>query len=161
MPNSSASELLARTHTYPLQQFAYAFEYPRWPYGYGLGVVTLGRQYVERILGVAPINVGVESGFGNWIVETGIVGLILYLILGTSIAICAWKVVLKLKGTPWFPLSFVIFLFSVLLFFPMTYTSFNTYQDFVINSNLWLLLGILFRLKTYPAAVRAQGSSIR
>jgi len=155
MPNSPASELINRTQTYPLQQLGYAFDYPRWPYGYGLGAVTLGGQYVQRILGAAPTNVGVESGFGNWIVETGIVGLILFLILGASIGFCAWKVVLQLRGTPWFPLSFVIFLFSVLLFFPMTYTSFNTYQDFVINSNLWLLLGILFRLKTYPAAVQS------
>ena len=154
LPNSPTSELVARTQTYPLQQLSYAFDHPRWPYGYGLGTVTLGGQYVQRILGAAPTNIGVESGFGNWIVETGILGLILFLILGASIGFCAWKVVLKLRGTPWFPLSFVIFLFSVLLFFPMTYTSLNTYQDFVINSNLWLLLGILFRLETYPAALR-------
>jgi hypothetical protein len=155
LPDSPASELLSRTHTYPLQQLGFAFDHPRWPYGYGMGTVTLGRQYIERILRVPPTNVGVESGFGNWIVETGIVGLILFLVLGASIAVSAWKVVLKLRGTPWFPLGFIIFFYSAVLFFPMTYTTFSTYQDFVISSNLWLLLGVLFRLKSYPVAVQS------
>ena len=97
----------------------------------------------------APTYVGVESGFGNLIVELGIVGLILWIVLGFSISLSAWKVVKELRGTPWFPLAFVIFLFSALLFFPMTFTSFATFQDFVINSFLWLLLGILFRLRTF------------
>jgi hypothetical protein len=152
MPDSPASELISRTQTYPLQQLEFAFEHPRWPYGYGTGTVTLGRQYIPRLLNAPPSTVGVESGFGNWVVETGIVGLILFLILGTSIAFSAWKVVLKLRGTPWFPFAFVVFFFSVLLFFPMSYTSFVTFQDFVINSLLWLLLGIVFQLKNYPAA---------
>lgn len=120
---------------------------------------TLRRQYVVRLLNAPISTVGVESGFGNWMVETGIVRLILSLILGVSIAVSAWKVVVKLKGTPWFPLSFVIFFFSALLLFPMSYTSFSTYQGVVINSNLWLLLGILFQLKSYPSAFQAHGAA--
>ncbi len=146
MPDSSASELVHRTQTYPLQQLGYAFDHPLWPYGYGIGTCTLGTQYVNRILGVKPMYVGVESGFGNLVVELGIVGLLLWIVLGFSIAFSAWQVVLKLKGTPWFPISFVIFLFSVLLFFPMTFVSFSAYQDFVINAYFWLFMGVLFRL---------------
>ena len=149
MPNSATSELLQRTQTYPLQQLGYAFDHPRWPYGYGTGTCTLGGQYVVRIMHAEPMRIGVESGFGNVIVELGIVGLILWVVLGYSIALSAWKVVKELRGTPWFPLAFAIFLFAVLLFFPMTYTSFSAYQDFVINSNLWLLLGILYRLPQF------------
>lgn len=160
MPNSSASQLVQRTRTYPMQQLEYAFEHPRWPYGYGLGTCTLGTQYIIRIMHAAPMGVGVESGFGNWVVETGIVGLILFLILGVAAATSTWKVVVRLRGTPWFPLSFVIFLFCALLFFPMTFVSFSMFQDFVINSNFWLLMGILFRLETFLAVTRPHQSPV-
>ena len=155
MPNSAASELVQRTQTYPLQQLGFAFDHPRWPYGYGTGTCTLGGQYVIRIMHAAPMNVEVESGYGNLIVELGIMGLILWIVLGFSITLSAWKVVKELRGTPWFPLAFATFLFAFILFFPMTYTSFSAYQDFVINSNLWLLLGILYRLPQFSPKVLA------
>jgi hypothetical protein len=77
-------------------------------------------------------------------VELGIVGLVLWVVLGLAISFSAWKVVRELKGTPYFPLSFVIFLFCSLLFFPMTYVG-TSYQDFLVNAYLWLLLGMLYR----------------
>jgi hypothetical protein len=154
MPNSSASELLVRTKTYPLQELSKAFDYAHWPYGYGIGTCTLGTQYVTRILHVTPLHLGVESGYGNLIVELGIVGLILWIVLGLSISSSAWKVAKELRGTPWFPLAFVVFLFSFLIFFPITFGSFSFYQDFIINSYLWILLGILYRLQMFSKAAQ-------
>jgi hypothetical protein len=159
LPSSSASELTHRTSTYPLQQLGRAFDHPRWPYGYGIGTCTLGGQYVVRILHAQPLGVGVESGFGNLIVELGIVGLALWIVLGASISFYAWKTVVKLKGTPWFPISFVIFLYSVLLFFPMTFSSFNTFQDYVISAYFWMFTGILYRLLAFRNAYLAVGSA--
>ena len=152
MPNSSASELVQRTQTYPLKQLEYAFSYERWPYGYGIGTCSLGRQYVIRIMGAAPMNVGVESGYGNLLLELGIVGLVLWVILGLVIAISAWKVVKELRGTPWYPLAFAIWFYALLLFFPMMYTGASPYQDFILNAYLWLLLGILYRLLAFQKA---------
>jgi hypothetical protein len=152
MPNSPASELIKRTQTYPLKQLELAFDHPRWPYGYGTGTCTLGQQYVVRIMKAAPIWVSVESGFGNLVVELGILGLIFWLLLGVAIGVSAYHVVAKLRGTPWFPLVFVIWLYSILLIFPMMFVGASAYQDFVLNSNLWLFLGILYRLKAYPDA---------
>lgn len=149
LPSSPTSELVRRTQIYPLQQLGYAFDHPRWPYGYGIGTCTLGGQYVIRIMHAQPMGIGVESGFGNLIVELGIVGLVLWIVLGFSIAVSAWKVVKELRGTPWFPFCFAIYLYAVLLFFPMTYTSFTAYQDFVLNAFLWLQLGILYRLRHF------------
>jgi len=149
MPNSPASELVHRTQTYPLQQLGYAFDHPRWPYGYGMGTVSLGRQYVIRIMHAAPMYVGVENGYGNLVVELGVFGLVLWIILGFSIAISAWNVVRELQGTPWFPIAFAIFLYAVLLFFPMMFAGNSPYQDFVLNAYLWLLLGILYRLSVF------------
>jgi hypothetical protein len=160
MPNSAASELVHRTKDYPLQQLEYAFTYPRWPYGYGIGTCTLGIQYVTRIMHATPMNIagGVESGFGSMILELGIVGMILWIVLGLSITISAWRVVKKLRGTSWFPLGFVIFLFSCLLFFPMTFVSYSAYQDYMINIYLWLLLGILWRLQMFSTTMRTDHS---
>jgi hypothetical protein len=76
----------------------------------------------------------------------GIGGLIMWLVLAAAILISAWRVVRKLKGSPWFPLAFMIFLYAFLLLLPLTYGGLQPYQDFILNAYLWLLLGVLFRL---------------
>jgi hypothetical protein len=145
-PRSASSELAHRTRDYPLQNFLAAFDYPRWPYGYGIGTISLGGQYVTRIFHAPPPVGSVESGFGALIVEMGIGGLILWIIMSSAIVFSGWRVVKKLKGSPLFPLAFMILLYSFILLFPMTFTGIQGYQDFILNSFLWLLLGILFRL---------------
>jgi hypothetical protein len=145
-PWSPASELLHRTRDYPLANFLGAFESPRWPYGFGIGAVSLGGQYVMRIFHAPPPTGSVESGFGSIILEMGIGGLLLWLVMSAAVLICSWRVVRKLKGSPWFPLAFMIFWYAFLLFLPFTFLGLQPYQDFVLNAYVWLLLGILFRL---------------
>jgi len=147
-PRSPTSELLHRTRDYPLANFIGAFNFPRWPYGYGIGAVSLGGQYITRILGAPPATMGVESGFGNIVVEMGIVGLILWIAMSITVVVYAWKVVRKLKGSPWFPLAFMIFWYVFLLLLPFTFVGLQAYEDFVLNAYAWVLLGILFRLPT-------------
>jgi hypothetical protein len=147
-PSSSASELQHRTWDYPMQNFMGAFNYDRWLYGYGIGTTALGTQYVTSIFHAKPPVIGVESGFGALVVEMGVGGLILWIIMSFSIVYCAWQVVKKLRGSPLFPISFVIFWYAGLLLFPMTFAGIQPYEDFVMNAYLWLLLGILFRLPT-------------
>jgi hypothetical protein len=161
LPNSPTSELVHRTQTYPWIQLGYAFSYPRWPYGYGLGTCTLGIQYVTKLLHVQPVIVGVESGFGNLVLELGIVGLVLWILLGASIVVSTATVVKELKGTPWFPIAFTIFLYATILLFPMMFTGIGPYQDFVLNSNLWLFLGILFRLRLFPKTTELNSQPIQ
>jgi hypothetical protein len=147
-PSSSASELQYRTWDYPLNNFLGAFGYDRWPYGYGIGTAALGTQYVTRFFNAKPVAVSVEGGFGALVIEMGIGGLILWLVMSFAILFSAWRVVKKLRGSPWFPLGFVIFWYAALLLLPITFTSMQAYEDFVLNAYLWLLLGILFRLPT-------------
>ena len=153
-PGSSASELQIRTWDYPLRNFLGAFDYDRWPYGFGIGTSSLGVQYVARIFHGAPMGIGVESGFGALVVEMGIGGLILWLVMSIAILVSAWKVVKKLKGSPWFPIAFPIFLYAFVLLLPMTFTSMVAYEDFVINAYFWTLLGVLFRLPTLPLSAK-------
>jgi len=63
-PRSPASELMHRTRDYPLANFLAAFSSPNWAYGFGIGTVSLGGQYVARIFHVLPPTEGVESGYG-------------------------------------------------------------------------------------------------
>ena len=156
-PRSPTSELMHRSRDYPLKNFLAAFDYDRWPYGYGIGTISLGGQYVSRFFHVRPPTVGVESGFGALIVEMGILGLILWIVVSISILFSGWKVVRGLKGSPWFPLAFMILLYAFVLLLPMTFVSMGGYEDFVLNAYLWLLLGILFRLP--KLAISAQASA--
>jgi hypothetical protein len=163
-PKSPTSELAHRVGNYPFKNFLYAFDYPRWPYGYGIGTASLGGQYISRLFHIQPPVPAVESGYGTLIVEMGILGLALWIVWTVAVALAAWRAVHKLKGTPWFPLGFAIFWFAVLLLFPMTYTGMQPYQNFVLNAFLWLLLGILFRLPKLPfdqTAVPAAGARLR
>jgi hypothetical protein len=153
-PGAKASELQTRTWDYPLMNFLGAFGYDRWPYGYGIGTTSLGTQYVARIFGTKPPVIGVESGFGTLIIEMGIGGLVLWFVMSFAILFSAWRVVKRLRGSPYFPLAFVIFWYAGLLLIPITFTGIQAYEDFVLNAYLWLLLGVLYRLPTL--AVSAQ-----
>ncbi len=159
-PGAKASELQTRTWDYPLRNFLGAFTYDRWPYGYGIGTTALGTQYVARIFGSKPPVIGVESGFGTLIIEMGIGGLVLWFVMSFAILFSAWRVVKKLRGSPWFPLAFVIFWYAGLLLFPLTFTGMQPYEDFVLNAYLWLLLGILYRLPTLAVSSQFAASAL-
>jgi hypothetical protein len=147
-PTSEASELGSRVWDYPVKNFLSAFNYDRWPYGYGIGTTALGSQYVALIFHIKPAVVGVESGYGALVMEMGIGGLLLWLIMSSAVVFTAWRIVKKLRGSPLFPIGFMIFWYAFLLLFPMTFAGIQPYEDFVLNAFLWLLLGILFRLPT-------------
>ena len=145
-PYSAASELVTRTRDYPLKNFLQAFDTPRWFEGYGTGTASLGIQYVARIMHAPRTGIGVENGYGQLVVEMGVVGLLLWIILGASVSLSAWKIVKQLRGSPWFPIAFVIFWFIFLIFFPIGYASLSFYQDYLVNAYFWILVGILYRL---------------
>jgi hypothetical protein len=63
-----------------------------------------------------------------------------------------------MRGTVWFPIAFVIFWYTSLLLFPYTYAGLAPFEDFILNSLLWVSLGILFRLPKLAGDV--QGSSL-
>jgi hypothetical protein len=145
-PYSPASELSHRTNEYPMRNFIAAFSYPQWPYGYGIGGTALGTQYIARYFHVKPGISGVESGYGELVVELGIVGLLLWLLwTGAAVGACL-KVVRRLKGSPYLPIAFVICWYAAALLFPYTYAGIQAYEDYILNAYLWLLFGVLFRL---------------
>ena len=146
-PTSESFEAGSRVWDYPLGELQKAFANPDWPTGYGIGTASLGAQYVARIMEVpAPQTSWVENGYGNLIVEFGILGPILWFVWASSLVLAALKVTLRLKGTWAFPVALSILWFAFLLLFPFTWGGIAQYQNFVTNAYFWLMVGVLFRL---------------
>jgi hypothetical protein len=162
-PTSSAFELRHRVVDYPWMNLMEAFDHPRWPIGYGTGTASLGGQYITRLISDKAVttDIGVENGWGTLIVEMGILGLVFWLLWTTVLLYYAWKVVLQLRATVYFPIGFSIFWYMFLLLVPLSYGGMAPYQNFVMNAYFWLLTGVLFRLPYLaqtPQAVPTQST---
>jgi hypothetical protein len=155
LPQSSAYEATWRGWGYPLQNLTDAFTVPHWQLGNGIGVASLGRQYVAELLKEPPPSLWVEEGFGVLIVELGIVAPFLWLIWSGALLYYCWKVVRTLRGTRFFPVAFAITWYALLLLIFLTWGGLSIYQNYINNAYLWLLVGVLFRLpdllKSTPA----------
>jgi hypothetical protein len=153
LPGSSSYQLSYRTWDYPIQNFMAAFELPNWPVGNGIGTASLGAQYVERLTGRSAPIVWVEEGFGNLIVEMGILAPFLWLLWAGALVYFSYKVTRSLRESRFFPLAFAILFFAFLLLFLFTFQNLGAYQNYTDNAYLWLMVGILFRLPELEAAV--------
>jgi hypothetical protein len=151
-PSSSAYELANRAWDYPMQNLMNAFSEPHWAIGNGTGTASLGIQYVSQLLHKPPPNVWVEEGFGQLIVEMGVLGPILWILWTAALLWAAWKAIRPLRGTHLFPLAIAILWYSFALFYPLAYLGLDIFQNFVNNAFLWILLGILFRLPELAAS---------
>lgn len=150
LPSSSSYVLADRAWDYPLQNLLDAFR-GHWVVGNGTGTASLGTQYVAALLGQPPPNVWVEEGFGELIVEMGILAPILWLLWSAAVLYYSWKVARRLRGTRFFPLAICVIWWAFLLLVPMTWGALSAYQDFLCNIYMWLLLGILYRLPEIAA----------
>lgn len=158
-PTSSTSELGLRTWEYPKAELESVFSHPNWQLGNGIGVVSLGAQYVYRLTGVPMLQIGAESGYATLIMELGILGPIFWTSWTVSLIIAAWKVVRKLKQTPFFPIAFAIFWYAFMLLGPFTFYGLNGYQNYLTCAYLWLTAGMLFRLPGLFAESQAQNDA--
>jgi hypothetical protein len=164
-PTSSSSEIGFRTWDYPIQNIYDAISEPHWLVGNGIGTASLGTQYVSQLLHQPPPPIGVENGFGTLIVELGFLGPILWVLWVSALLIAVWRIVRRLKGTRFFPIGFAIWWLLFLILIPMTFGGMPSYQNYVLNAYLWLMVGVLFRLPVLlnaPATASAKlQSSLR
>ncbi|MGH9746310.1 MAG: hypothetical protein ACRD59_09400 [Candidatus Acidiferrales bacterium] len=154
-PSSSAYEVSHRTWDYPIQNLMLAFTNPNWPLGNGIGLASLGTQYVGKLLHERPPNIWVEEGYGQLIIEMGIVAPFLWILWTAALLYYMWRVLLRLRQTRFFPVAFAIFWYAFLLLYPFTYGGLAPYQNYVGNAYLWLLVGIFFSLPDVLAATPA------
>jgi hypothetical protein len=140
------SELQNRGVTYPMQNLLLAFQHDRWIEGYGTGTTSLGLQYVAMYLGERAPTIGVENGYGNLVIEFGILGPLLWLFWVSTLLWSAWKIVKHLRQTVYFPIAFAIWWYAFVLLIMLVYFGLPAYQNYVNNAYLWLLIGVLYRL---------------
>lgn len=145
-PSSSAYEGSWRGYGYPMENLRFAFTNPNWVLGNGLGVASLGAQYVAAILHEPEPDVWVEEGYGVLIVELGVVAPFLWLLWCGVLLYFCWKIVTKLRGTRFFPVAFAITWYAFFLLIYLTWGGFAMYQNYVDNAYLWMLIGVLFSL---------------
>ncbi len=145
LPNSSAYELGDRAWSYPVENLVEAFSRPHWVVGNGTGRASLGGQYVSKLAGPAP-NISVEEGYGQLIVEMGILAPFLWILWTAALLWSGWKVVRQLRHTRLFPVAIAIFWYAFILLYPLTFLGLDIYENFVNNAFLWILVGVLFRL---------------
>ncbi len=150
-PNSSAYEGGTRAWDYPIRNLVAAFDHPTWVYGNGIGTGALGSQYVGRLIGERPPSIGVEEGYGELIVEMGILAPFLWILWSAALLYYCWKVVRQLRETRLFPVALAIFFYAFLLLYPITFGSMTGYENYICNAYLWLLVGVLFRLPAIAA----------
>lgn len=151
-PNSSAYEVSHRGWDYPIANLMGAFTRPNWMIGNGIGTASLGIQYVSKMLGQRAPELWVEEGYGQLIVEMGIIAPFLWILWSGALVYYAWGVVRRLRQTRFFPIAFAIFWYTFLMLFPLVYGGLAAYQNFVTNAYLWLMVGVLFRLPEILAA---------
>jgi hypothetical protein len=108
---------------------------------------------VTLILHTPTIYISVERSFDKVIMELGFVGLVLWIMLGLSTAITAWKAAKNIRATLWVPLDFFMLLFPIPLFSLISSLSFYARQDSVIKAHVSLVTHILSRLRTFPKAI--------
>lgn len=145
-PSGSQYELGNRSWDYPINNLLSVFHQPNWMLGNGIGTASLGSQYVAKALGTRTPNLGVEEGYGNLIVEMGILAPFLWLLWTGAVVYFSWKVARRLRETRLFPIAFAIVWYAFMLLFVFTYSGLVAYQNYISNAYLWLLLGILYRL---------------
>lgn len=146
MPSSSSYEGMHRGWDYPLHNLMQAFSAPNWITGNGIGVASLGTQYVARLVKKPPLYIWVEEGFGQLIVELGILGPFLWILWAGILLHASWSVLRRLRETHLFPMGFAVFWYEVLMLYVFTWSGFSMYENYITNAYLWLLVGILFRL---------------
>jgi len=152
LPSGSSYQVANRAWDYPIENLLSVFNGRNWVLGNGIGTASLGAQYVAKLLGKPLLNLWVEEGYGNLIVEMGIIAPFLWILWTAALLYCGWGVVTRLRQTRFFPIAFAIFWFAFLLLYPMTYGGLSAYQNYVNNIYLWILVGILFRLPEIQAS---------
>lgn len=152
LPGTSHYQLQNRTWDYPIEELLFVFQGRNWALGNGIGTASLGGQYIAKLIGQPPLNLGVEEGYGNLIVEMGIIAPFLWILWTAALLYCSWGVVRRLRQTRFFPIALAIFWFAFLLLYPMTFGALTGYQNYINNVFLWLTVGILFRLPEIQAS---------
>lgn len=157
LPSSADYQLGYRTWDYPVANFVSAFSQPNWGIGNGIGTASLGVQYVAKFTGTPSPQIGVEEGYGDLMLEMGVVAPFLWILWSGFLLYYSWDIIRRLRETRYFPIALSIGWYAFLLLCLWTFASMAGYENYTCNVFLWLLVGLLFRL---PDLLNAPNPSI-
>jgi len=146
-PSSQYTEFSSR----PQQHFrltAFAWEQSEW-LGHGTGSASLGLQYVSPLLRdqeAYKFRDQVEGGYAAVLWEWGIIGLVLWLWWSLLLLKVMAQTVWKLRDTRFFWLASAITMCIFFILFPSFFMGWQIYQNYLTQSFIWFLIGMLFRL---------------
>jgi hypothetical protein len=146
LPSSTGYQLGFRMWDYPFANFMSVFSQPNWEIGNGIGTASLGTQYVAKLTEAPAPGIGVEEGYGNMIIEMGILAPFLWILWTAFLLYYSWKIIDRLRATRLFPIALAIGWYAAVVLFLWTFASMAGYENYVCNAFLWLLVGMLFRL---------------
>ena len=122
---------------------------------HGTGSASQGQQYlgVERPHDWVPV----EGGYAAIAWEHGIIGVVLVLWWAVLLLKAQYRVVRRLRDTPFHGLGVGIFLWSVAFLFPLTFLGMQVFQDFIPNANFWFWSGVIFKLPELGKSAAGSG----
>jgi hypothetical protein len=126
--------------------------------GHGTGTASLGLQYIKSYeTGQEIENVyeagqkstrfyNTEGGFSSVLWEWGGVGLALWLFWSILLMVKLVQKVRELRFTRYYWIAVAVALYSFFLLFAWFYLGMQVYQQYVAQSFLWFMVGVVFRL---------------
>jgi hypothetical protein len=125
--------------------------------GHGTGTASLGLQYLTGFLPPDALSAYVEGGYAAVVWEWGLVGLALWLGWTLTLLQLLFRAAKSLVETPYYALSLMTLAYALFLLFPWFYLGMQMYQQYVAQTMLWLLSGLVLGLAAKTRAAREVG----
>ena len=114
--------------------------------GRGAGTHSVGLQYLlgGSANSVKAVGYEVESGWGAVAIELGKIGLALWVIWSIVWSRRLMASLKALRGQPDAQAALPLVAYVLLALFVLFFTGYQSFQNYIVNANIWLMSGIVF-----------------
>lgn len=117
--------------------------------GSGIGSGSQGIGYFNE---GQPFDYEVETGYATLIIEFGLAGIVLWLIMAISLTTTTIRAALALRATRLFGLAIGVVMSQALFLLFLFYLGSAIYQDYLVSSHVWLFSGLVIGLANHHTA---------
>lgn len=111
--------------------------------GNGIGSGSQGTSYFNE---GQPLDFAVETGYATLIIEFGLAGMALWLIMVVGLIAVSLRAALALRATHLFGLAIGTVMSQALFFLFLFYLGAAVYQDYLVSFHVWLFSGLIIGL---------------
>lgn len=128
--------------------------------GRGAGTHSVGLQYLVggSEYSVKAVGYEVESGWGAVAIELGKIGLALWVIWSIVWSRRLMSSLRALRGRADAQAALPLVAYVLLALFVLFFTGYQSFQNYIVNANIWLMSGIVFGMGA--AATRTSGAEV-